>query len=58
MKEGRGINMGKSMIIETQDANTVYEEGKSKGILGKLKGVFADFKHGTRNADRLYSEEL
>lgn len=50
--------MGKSMIIETQDANTVYEEGKSKGILGKLKGVFADFKHGTRNADRLYSEEL
>lgn len=50
--------MGKAMIIETQDANTVYEEGKSKGILGKLKGVFADFKHGTRNADRLYSEEL
>jgi hypothetical protein len=50
--------MGKAMIIEAQDSNTVYEEGKSKGILGKLKGIFADFKHGTRNADRLYSEEL
>ena len=50
--------MGKATIIEAQNSNTVYEEGKSKGILGKLKGIFADYKHGTRNADRLYTEEL
>ena len=36
----------------------VFEQGSNKGILGKLKGVFADYKHGTRNSDRLYSEEL
>lgn len=49
--------MGKATIIEAQNSNTVYEQG-SKGILGKLKGIFADYKHGTRNADRLYTEEL
>lgn len=50
--------MGKATIIEAQNSNTVYEEGKSSGILGKLKGVFADYKNGTRNSDRLYCEEL
>ena len=50
--------MGKATIIEAQNSNTVYEEGKSKGILGKLKGIFADYKNGTRNADRLYTEDL
>lgn len=49
--------MGKTTIIEAQNSETVFENG-SKGILGKLKGVFADYKHGTRNSDRLYSEEL
>ena len=50
--------MGKATIIEAQNSNTVFEDGNNKGILGKLKGVFADYKHGTRNSDRLYSEEL
>lgn len=50
--------MGKATIIEAQNSNTVFEQGNNKGILGKLKGVFADYKHGTRNSDRLYSEEL
>ena len=50
--------MGKATIIEAQNSNTVYEEGKSKGTLGKLKGIFADYKNGTRNSDRLYTEEL
>lgn len=50
--------MGKATIIEAQNSNTVYEEGKTKGILGKLKGIFADYKNGTRNANRLYTEEL
>lgn len=50
--------MGKATIIEAQNSTTVYEEGKSSGILGKLKGIFADYKNGTRNADRLYTEEL
>lgn len=49
--------MGKSMIIEAQDSSLVYEEGQ-KGVLGKLSGVFANFKKGTRNGDRLYNEEL
>ena len=51
--------MGKATIIEAQNSQTVYEEGKSNsGILGKLKGIFADYKNGTRNSDRLYTEEL
>ena len=50
--------MGKSTIIEAQNSNTVFEKGSNSGILGKLKGIFADYKHGTRNADRLYTEEL
>lgn len=50
--------MGKATIIEAQNSDTIYEGGNNKGILGKLKGVFADYKHGTRNSDRLYSEEL
>ena len=50
--------MGKATIIEAQNSETVFEQGSNKGILGKLKGVFADYKHGTRNSDRLYSEEL
>lgn len=50
--------MGKATIIEAQNSDTVVEQGNNKGILGKLKGVFADYKHGTRNSDRLYSEEL
>ena len=50
--------MGRATIIEAQNSNTVYEKGKTKGILGKLKGIFADYKHGTRNSDRLYTEEL
>lgn len=50
--------MGKATIIEAQNSTTVFEEGKSSGILGKLKGIFADYKNGTRNSDRLYTEEL
>lgn len=50
--------MGKSTIIEAQNSNTVFENSGNSGILGKLKGIFADYKHGTRNADRLYTEEL
>lgn len=50
--------MGKATIIEAQNSKTVYEEGNKSGILGKLKGIFADYKNGTRNADRLYTEEL
>lgn len=50
--------MAKSTIIEAQNSNTVFEDEKQSGILGKLKGIFADYKHGTRNADRLYTEEL
>lgn len=50
--------MGKATIIEAQNSNTVYEEGKTKGILGKLKGIFADYKNGTRNSGRHYTEEL
>lgn len=50
--------MGKATIIEAQNSQTIYEEGKNSGILGKLKGIFADYKHGTRNSDRLYTEEL
>ncbi|WP_304393107.1 hypothetical protein [uncultured Clostridium sp.] len=49
--------MGKSMIIEAQDSSLVYEEGQ-KGVLGKLSGVFANFRVGTRNGGRLYNEEL
>lgn len=49
--------MAKTTIIEAQSSNTVYDNGGS-GILGKLKGVFADFKNGTRNGGRIYSEEL
>lgn len=33
------------------------EEQAARGILGRLVGVMADFKHPTRN-DRLYNEEL
>ena len=33
------------------------EEMKSRGILGRLKGIIADFKNPTRNG-RLYTEEL
>ena len=50
--------MGKATIIEAQNSDTQYENSNRAGILGKLKGVFADFKHGTRNADRLYTEQL
>lgn len=50
--------MGKATILEAQNSNTVYEAGKQSGILGKLKGIFADYKNGTRNADRHYTEEL
>ena len=50
--------MGKATIIEAQNSNTQYENGKRKGVLGKLKGIFADYRHGTRNNGRLYSEEL
>ena len=50
--------MNKTTIIEAQNSNTVFEEGRQKGTLGVLKGVFADYKNGTRNSDRLYSEEL
>lgn len=50
--------MNKTTIIEAQNSNTVFEEGKQKGTLGVLKGIFADYKNGTRNSDRLYSEEL
>ena len=49
--------MGKSMIIEAQDSSLVYEKGQ-KGVLGKLSGVFANFRTGTRNGGRLYNEEL
>lgn len=50
--------MGKATIIEAQNSETVFENGNKSGILGKLKGVFADYKNGTRNSDRLYTEEL
>lgn len=50
--------MGKATIIEAQNSDTVFEQGKNSGILGKLKGIFADYKNGTRNSDRLYTEEL
>lgn len=50
--------MGKATILEAQNSDAVFENGKTKGVLGKLKGVFADFTKGTRNSDRLYSEEL
>lgn len=50
--------MGKATIIEAQNSDTQFENTARKGILGKLKGVFADYKHGTRNADRLYTEQL
>ena len=50
--------MAKTTIIEAQSSNTSFEQNSSKGTLGKLAGVFADFKHGTRNSDRLYTEEL
>ena len=43
--------MGKATIIEAQNSETVFENGNKSGILGKLKGVFADYKHGTRNGD-------
>lgn len=33
------------------------EEQKSRGILGRLVGVCADFNHATRN-DRTYNEQL
>lgn len=42
---------------EFQYQKLTPEEQKAKGILGRLKGVIADFKHPTRNG-RLYSEEL
>jgi hypothetical protein len=58
-KERKYSSMGKATIIEAQNSQTVYEEGKSNsGILGHLKGVFADYQNGTRNSDRLYTEEL
>ena len=50
--------MSKSTIIEAQSSNTHYEGSKQPGILGKIAGVFADYKHGTRNGDRLYTEKL
>lgn len=50
--------MGKATIIEAQNSTTVFEGSSNSGILGHLKGVFADYKHGTRNSDRLYTEEL
>ncbi len=50
--------MGKATIIEAQSSSTEFENTNKSGILGKLKGVFADYKHGTRNSDRLYTEEL
>lgn len=50
--------MGKATILEAQNSDTIVEQGNKSGVLGKLKGVFADYMHGTRNADRLYSEEL
>lgn len=51
--------MGKATILEAQNSQTIYEEGKSNnGILGHLKGIFADYKNGTRNSNRLYTEEL
>ena len=42
---------------EIYDSSLVYEEGQ-KGVLGKLSGVFANFRTGTRNGGRLYNEEL
>lgn len=50
--------MNKATILEAQNSNTTYESGKTKGVLGTLKGIFADYKNGTRNGGRLYSEEL
>ena len=50
--------MKKATIIEAQNSSTVYDENSSKGTLGKIKGVFADYKNGTRNGNRLYCEEL
>lgn len=49
--------MNKTTIIETQNSNMEYDN-KRKGVLGVLKGIFADYKNGTRNGGRLYTEEL
>ena len=40
-------------LIQLDDTN---KTSKLKGVLGTLKGVFADMKHPTRNG-RLYSRE-
>ena len=50
--------MKKNTIIEAQNSETTFENGSNSGILGKLKGVFADYIHGTRNGGRVYAEEL
>ena len=45
----------KNDIFEYQRLSS--EEQQKRGILGRLKGVIADFKNPTRNG-RFYSEEL
>lgn len=50
--------MAKTTIIEAQNSNTSFDQNSSNGTLGKLAGIFADYKNGTRNSDRLYTEEL
>ena len=42
---------------ELQYQKLTLEEQKQRGILGRLVGIMADFKHPTRNG-RLYTEEL
>lgn len=42
---------------ELQYQKLSLEEQKHRGILGRLVGIMADFKHPTRNG-RMYSEEL
>ena len=45
----------KDNVLEYQRLSP--EEQQKRGILGRLKGVIADFKNPTRNG-RFYSEEL
>ena len=37
--------MAKTTIIEAQNSNTSFDQNSSKGTLGKLAGVFADFRN-------------
>lgn len=54
--------MGRYILTERLDSPLEYvpesEEAPRKGYLGRLKGICADFRNGTRNGNRKYPEEL